>query len=72
MIMIGDALETDVVGGNNAGIDVLWVVQDGIHGVDVRTKGVDGTLELFNREKQCTYAFGEEASSRYVMDHFRW
>lgn len=72
MIMIGDALETDVVGGNNAGIDVLWVVQDGIHGVDVRTKGVDGTLELFNREKQCTYAYGEEASSRYVMDHFRW
>ena len=38
--MIGDALETDVVGGNNAGIDVLWVVQDGIHSVDVRTKGV--------------------------------
>lgn len=72
MIMIGDALETDVVGGNNAGIDVLWVVQDGIHGADVRTKGVDSTLELFNRDKQCNYAYGEEVSSRYMMDHFQW
>ena len=71
-IMIGDALETDVVGGNNAGIDVLWVVQNGIHGIDVRTKGVDRTLELFNWDKLCTYAYGEEVSPRYMMDHFRW
>ena len=71
-ILIGDALETDVVGGNNAGSDVLWVVQDGIHSIDVRTKGVNSTLELFNRDKQCTYAYGEEVSPRYMMDHFRW
>ena len=72
--MIGDALETDVVGASNAGIDALWVVQDGIHGVDVRTidRGVDGTLERFNGEKECTYAYGEEVSPRYVTDHFRW
>lgn len=38
-IMIGDALETDAVGGNNAGIDMLWVTQDGIHGKDVEAKG---------------------------------
>ncbi|KAL3822973.1 hypothetical protein ACHAXA_008113 [Cyclostephanos tholiformis] len=72
VIMIGDALETDVVGGNDAGIDVLWIVNDGIHGVNVREGGVDGTLERFNRNTEYTYAYGNKVIPRYVADHFRW
>jgi HAD superfamily hydrolase (TIGR01450 family) len=29
--MVGDALESDVTGANLAGIDSIWVVEDGIH-----------------------------------------
>jgi HAD superfamily hydrolase (TIGR01450 family) len=75
VIMIGDALETDVVGGDNAGIDVLWVVNDGIHGADVRADGmggVDGALGRFNRNNEHTYAYGRVVAPRYATDHFRW
>ena len=75
VIMIGDALETDVVGGDNAGIDVLWVVNDGIHGADVCADGmggVDGALGRFNRNNEHTYAYGRVVAPRYAADHFRW
>jgi len=70
-IMIGDALETDVVGASNAGVDSLWVVNDGIHGKDVGENGVDGVLESFNGN-DFTYAYGQKVMPRYLMDHFRW
>jgi HAD superfamily hydrolase (TIGR01450 family) len=74
IIMIGDAIETDVVGGGDAGIDVLWVTNDGIHGADVRSceGGVDGTLDRFNRNTESTYAYGRRVMPRYATDHFRW
>ena len=33
--MVGDALETDVVGGSAFEIDTVWVVSDGIHSDDI-------------------------------------
>lgn len=71
-IMIGDALETDAVGGNSAGIDTLWVTQDGIHGKEVGEKGADAVLEDFNSRSEFTYAYGKEVMPRYLTDHFRW
>jgi ribonucleotide monophosphatase NagD (HAD superfamily) len=70
-IMIGDALETDVVGGGTAGVDSLWVVNDGIHGADVAKKGADGVLETFNGNFD-SYAYGKKVTPRYVTGHFRW
>ena len=70
-IMIGDALETDVVGGGTAGVDSLWVVNDGIHGADVARKGADGVLETFNGNFD-SYAYGKKVTPRYVTGHFRW
>ncbi|KAL7543108.1 hypothetical protein ACHAXR_012675 [Thalassiosira sp. AJA248-18] len=70
-IMIGDALETDIVGGNAAGVDALWVVNDGIHGKDVAETGADGVLDSFNGN-EFTYAYGKKNMPRYLTDHFRW
>ncbi|KAL9187369.1 hypothetical protein ACHAXT_001472 [Thalassiosira profunda] len=71
-IMIGDALETDVVGGDAAGVPVLWVINDGIHGKDVGDKGADGVLGEFNGNSYGTYAYGKKITPRYLTDHFRW
>ena len=70
-IMIGDALETDVVGGSVNGVDALWVVNDGIHGNDVREQGSDSVLGGFNGN-EFTYAYGKKVMPRYLTDHFRW
>eukprot|EP00581_Thalassiosira_minuscula_P019404 CAMPEP_0183716458 /NCGR_PEP_ID=MMETSP0737-20130205/10373_1 /TAXON_ID=385413 /ORGANISM="Thalassiosira miniscula, Strain CCMP1093" /LENGTH=396 /DNA_ID=CAMNT_0025945735 /DNA_START=71 /DNA_END=1261 /DNA_ORIENTATION=+ len=71
-IMIGDALETDVVGGHAAGVDVLWVVKDGIHGEDINTMGgPEGVLQSFNAN-EFTYAYGKKVVPRYQTNHFRW
>ena len=71
-IMVGDALETDAVGGHSAGIDMLWVTQDGIHGKDVEEKGADAVLTNFNGMSEFTYAYGKEVMPRYLTSHFRW
>jgi len=71
-IMIGDALETDVVGSAAAGVDALWVRHDGIHGKDVIERGHVGVLEEFNGNREFTYAYGREVVPRYLADHFRW
>lgn len=70
-IMVGDALETDVVGGEGAGVDALWVVADGIHEKDVEEMGADGVLVNFNGN-DFTYAYGRKVAPRYLADHFRW
>lgn len=58
-VMIGDALETDIIGGANANCAQCWVVNDGIHSYAVGEHGnfKDGTkmvLEEFNNEKGLT------------------
>lgn len=70
-LMVGDALETDIVGGSSAGVDALWVVNDGIHGKDVEEAGHGSVLGSFN-DNEFTYAYGKKVSPRYLADHFRW
>lgn len=70
-IMIGDALETDVVGGNNAGVGVLWVVNDGIHAKEVGEVGAESVLGSFNGN-EFTYAYGKKVAPTYMTNHFRW
>jgi HAD superfamily hydrolase (TIGR01450 family) len=76
--MVGDALETDITGASAEGIDSIWVVKDGIHNVDVESKGngslQDGcqkVLDQFNNNKE-TYANGRKISPTIVLPHFRW
>jgi ribonucleotide monophosphatase NagD (HAD superfamily) len=71
-IMIGDALETDVTGASNAGVDSMWVVQDGIHAEDVNEKSAEGVIAGFNGNSEFTYAYGKRVMPNYVTDHFRW
>jgi len=71
-IMVGDALETDVVGGCSTGIDVLWVINDGIHGDGVKESSADTVLNGFNSNSYDTYAYGKNVNPRFVTDHFRW
>lgn len=71
-IMIGDALETDVTGGNRVGCTTLWVIRDGIHGKDVEEKGAEGVVNEFNANSDFTYAYGEKVFPEYVVDSFRW
>lgn len=75
-IMIGDALETDIVGGKHSSIDTLWVVKNGIHGPDVEDMGgydeggVEETLWKFNKRKGCTKS--DLVRPLYVVPTFRW
>lgn len=76
--MIGDALETDIAGASAEGIDSVWVVKDGIHNVDIESKGngslSDGcqkVLDIFNSNNE-TYAKGRKLSPTIVLPHFRW
>lgn len=72
-IMVGDAMETDILGGMNAGIDSLWVIKDGIHGEDVVDKGAIAVVEGFNgRSDADTYAYGKKVMPEYSVDHFQW
>jgi ribonucleotide monophosphatase NagD (HAD superfamily) len=75
--MVGDALETDVTGGTMAGINTVWVVNDGIHGPEVSGKadffdvGASLVLKEFN-ERGGTYAKGKKLKPSVVLRHFRW
>eukprot|EP00547_Thalassionema_nitzschioides_P000239 CAMPEP_0194215416 /NCGR_PEP_ID=MMETSP0156-20130528/17208_1 /TAXON_ID=33649 /ORGANISM="Thalassionema nitzschioides, Strain L26-B" /LENGTH=340 /DNA_ID=CAMNT_0038943919 /DNA_START=188 /DNA_END=1207 /DNA_ORIENTATION=- len=78
-IMIGDALETDVTGGNNIGCTTLWVINDGIHSPAVVEKGdgdyesgVSAVLDYFNEVKKETTGNSLTASPTFVVPHFRW
>jgi ribonucleotide monophosphatase NagD (HAD superfamily) len=76
--MIGDALETDITGGQNYGIDTIWIVKDGIHGPDVNNKGnnfeddANDIINQFNEKTNGTYADGQKLSPTYILKHFRW
>jgi HAD superfamily hydrolase (TIGR01459 family) len=73
--MVGDALETDVVGGSAFGVDTVWVVKDGIHSDDIDRNDLwnsaSAVLESFN-EKSGTYADGRKLSPTILMPHFQW
>jgi ribonucleotide monophosphatase NagD (HAD superfamily) len=76
--MIGDALETDVTGGQKYGIDTIWIVKDGIHGPDVIgtgskfEDGVNSILSDFNSQGKVTYAGSQKLSPTYTLKNFRW
>jgi ribonucleotide monophosphatase NagD (HAD superfamily) len=80
--MVGDALETDITGGSEAGIDTVWVVKDGVYMPEFEESEADGktlmeaataVLEDFNRNKEDTYAKGKpDQLPTMLMPHFRW
>lgn len=78
VVMVGDALETDVTGATMTGIDSIWVVKDGIHNQDIAKAsssmegGCDAVLEDFNKHSEGTYAKGLKVSPTVVLPHFQW
>ena len=77
VLMVGDALETDVTGGSAAGIDTLWVLENGIHAPDLVSseesleEGAARILNEFN-QKTDTYAKGRTLAPTYIIPSFRW
>jgi HAD superfamily hydrolase (TIGR01459 family) len=56
VVMIGDALETDIIGGTNVNCSQCWVVNDGIHSYAVGAynnfeEGTKSVLDEFNCDK---------------------
>lgn len=70
VLMVGDALETDVVGGAATGIDTLWVLSDGVFAGDARSP--QDIVDDFNQHKDVTYARGLTVTPTMWMPHFRW
>ena len=77
VIMVGDALETDITGGKWANIDTLWVVNDGIHAPFVNENknesfetNVQSILDDFNDKKG--YEGKDRLHPTYVTKHFQW
>merc|ERR1712012_803565 len=60
-IMVGDALETDIIGGTNFQCSTLWVINDGIHKGSIKElmvendhsfeEAVELVLKTFNDKK---------------------
>mmetsp|Transcript_4387 Transcript_4387/g.12109 ORF Transcript_4387/g.12109 Transcript_4387/m.12109 type:complete len:377 (-) Transcript_4387:2794-3924(-) len=76
--MVGDALETDIVGGLTNGVDSVWVLMDGIHSPDLDdtndttlTSSAESVVKSFNG-KSGTYAGDREVSPSIVMRHMQW
>jgi HAD superfamily hydrolase (TIGR01450 family) len=80
VVMVGDALETDVTGANAAEIDSVWVINDGIHNQDISEAassssledGCEAVLDSFHESSESTYARGKKVSPTVVLRHFRW
>jgi HAD superfamily hydrolase (TIGR01459 family) len=77
--MVGDALETDIVGGSRVGIDTIWVVNNGVHSIDVQSVNPDDllatyndVLQTFNANTTGTYAEGLIVRPDVVMPSFQW
>ena len=78
VVMVGDALETDVTGAAAAGIDSVWVLKDGIHDQAITEAsssledGCEVVLKGFNERCETTYAQGRKISPTVAVPHFRW
>ncbi len=79
VVMVGDALETDVTGATSAGIDSIWVINDGIHNQAISeasssslADGCEAVLKGFNDCSETTYAQGRKVSPTVALTHFRW
>ena len=76
VIMVGDALETDVIGGKASAVQSLWVVADGIHSEAVEDAGgysnggAEEVLKGFNEKKG--YTNGDLVRPTHVVSNFRW
>lgn len=71
--MVGDALETDVLGGHWYGIDTVWVTADGVHRCDVSSALT--TLNDWNElssNDMFRYSDGNIKCPTYQIDHFKW
>ena len=76
VVMVGDALETDIMGGVANGVATLWVVNDGVHGPEVAENGgnegggTEHMVQSFNDRK----GFTNEIAIRptFVTPHFNW
>lgn len=78
-VMVGDALETDVLGGTKFQCSTAWIVNDGIHspfvkefGGDDFEKGTRWVLDKFNHDKKDIWEGYECLSPTYIAKHFRW
>jgi ribonucleotide monophosphatase NagD (HAD superfamily) len=77
-VMVGDALETDVMGGTKFQCSTAWIVNDGIHSPFVKDVGDDfegstkHVLEKFHDEKKDLLEGIERLSPTYIAKHFRW
>ena len=75
--MVGDALETDVMGGSMSGVTTVWVTHDGIHGPTIVEEGYSyeeramAVVDEFNA-REGTYAKGSLLRPSVVLPHFRW
>jgi HAD superfamily hydrolase (TIGR01459 family) len=77
VVMVGDALETDITGGNTVGCHSLWVLKDGIHSPDLSSdesfeEGATTILKSFNKNSANTYARGKRIQPQMIMEHFVW
>jgi HAD superfamily hydrolase (TIGR01459 family) len=77
--MVGDALETDILGGQRSGIDTVWVTADGIHECNSTTaeqvlNDWDHGIEHDNdNSPQFRYSQrGEMCRPTYQLNHFQW
>lgn len=76
VIMVGDALETDIIGGKASAVESLWVVADGIHSEAVEgaggysNGGAEEILKGFNEEKG--YTNEDLVRPTHVVSNFRW
>ena len=76
VLMVGDALETDIIGGKASAVESLWVVADGIHSEAVEAAGgcenggTEEVLKGFNSKKG--YNNGDLVRPTHVVSHFKW
>lgn len=76
VLMVGDALETDIIGGKASSVESLWVVADGIHSEAVEAAGgcenggPEEVLKGFNAKKG--YTNGDLVRPTHVVSHFKW
>jgi HAD superfamily hydrolase (TIGR01459 family) len=79
--MVGDALETDILGGQRSGIDTVWVTADGIH--ECHSTTAEQVLNIWNHDidnddndnsqPQFRYSQrGETIRPTYQLNHFQW